>query len=140
MRTIFTLFATAVLSLHILLGCCWHHAHGAGAMPGHVHGPQAYDHVHVQALVPVHHHSGCDHEHDDSDKPEHHDICTDPQCMYLNAGVVTFDFHYLVATLPVANSDSLSQPNARQICGRWDDRGKSPPDVPLFLAYEHFLN
>lgn len=140
MRTIFTLFATAAFSLHILLGCCWHHSHGAGGAAGHVHGAQAYDHVHVQALVPVHHHSGCDQEHDESDNREHHEICTDPQCVYLNAGAVTFDFDCVVATLPVVSSDCLAQPNAAQICGQWDDRGKSPPDVPLFLAYEHFLN
>lgn len=134
MRSILTLLATAAFSLHILLGCCWHHAHGAGEMPGHVHGPQAYDHVHV------HGHGHCTHEHSDSDPEDHHEFCSDPQCIYLHAGPVTFEFVQPVALLSVVASDVLFSTSARPVLAQWDDRGKSPPDVPLFLAFEHFLN
>lgn len=141
MRPFLTLIATAAFSLHILLGCCWHHAHGANAPPGHVHTAQAYDHVHVQALVPEkHHHSGCQHQHESDDEQEHQGICTDPQCVFLHAGAVIFDLDSQVATLPVIVSDSLSERVMLTHRAQWDDRGKLPPDVPLYLAFAHLLN
>lgn len=140
MRTIFTLFATAAFCLHIMLGCCWHHGHGANAPPGHVHGAQAYDHVHVQALVPLKPvHRGCEHEHEPAES-QHPEICTDPQCLYSYSAQVLVDDSPVVALLPVTANEILRNTAWQLPIGRWDDRGKFPPHVPRFLAIAYFLS
>ncbi|WP_425617632.1 hypothetical protein NA78x_001313 [Anatilimnocola sp. NA78] len=142
MRSIITHIAVSAFTLHIMLGCCWHHAHGADAEPGHVHSAQAYDHVHE------HSHGGLSHFHgerradDDSDesKPATPEPCSDPQCVYVHASKSPLPLCCQVAALPVIVSQTLPQLPLRISHRSLDDLGKYPPPVRRHVALEHFLN
>lgn len=120
MRTITTLLAIAAFALHLLLGCCWHHAHGADELSEHHHASHGCNHVHLPSwLCPTaashgdHQHH--EHEHDgsgDSDTTPH-PPCSDPLCVYLISGQVALPAPSDLA-LPVAFVD-LQTANAAAI-------------------------
>lgn len=144
MRTLTTLLAIAALALHLLLGCCWHHAHGGSATAEHHH---AHDgaHVHLPSWLwagaddHCHHH---EHEHGDSDKGETtpHAPCSDPQCVYLVVSQLT---------PPAANdlvwpSLTFEQlvPAESLVVAAFEFAGQQhfSPHVRRHLALNHFLN
>ncbi|QDU26928.1 hypothetical protein ETAA8_20120 [Anatilimnocola aggregata] len=143
MRSAITLIATAAFSLHLMLGCCWHHAHGANADAEHVHGPQAYDHCHDHENGLAHFHAH-DHENatpnSDESLPATPEVCTDPQCSYLNVGKSPLPQCDLIALLPPVVSEQLVTSRTLLTARAIDDFGRYPPPVRRHAALEHFLN
>jgi hypothetical protein len=145
MRTIVTTIAIAAYTLHLMLGCCWHHAHGADCPPGHVHGPQAYDHVHVH----LHDHSHADHQHhqpltptqsSDQDDSQPGASCGDGQCSYVVAEVVTIPQCDLVTLLPTVTSQPLVFATIGARSSWVDEQGSYAPPVRAHLAHSQLLN
>jgi hypothetical protein len=128
MHSIATFIAAAAFSLHVLLGCCWHHAHERE--------PHAKE---LLAATHDHSHAGCHHDHD-ADEGDHPEVCRAPQCVYTHTGTVTFLIDQPVAALPAMESVALEPQGVWPAVARWDDRGKLALGVPLFLAFEHLLN
>jgi len=143
MRPTTTLIAAAAFTLHIMLGCCWHHAHGHDAEPGHVHAAQTYDHVHEHCHGGLSHFHGEQHQHGDESEesepatPEH---CSDPQCVYVNASKTPLPLCNQVMLLPVVVSDTMLALHSPASSHVLDDLGKYPPPVRRHAALEHFLN
>lgn len=107
MRTCTTLLAIFAFGLHLLLGCCWHHAHGADELQGHQHDANGL-HVHLpQWLTPSTASAAkcCSHKHSHGKEPAHehsqptegeapatpHAPCSDPQCVYMVSSPVQVD-------------------------------------------------
>ena len=68
MRPVVTLLALFAFTVHLLLGCCAHHAHGDEGLGTHQHGGHSYNHVHLPGWICSHSHHGCGHHgHDHSE-------------------------------------------------------------------------
>lgn len=107
MRAAISVITAATFWLHILLGCCAHHAHGAESD------------IRALAAVPIHEpHHGHSHGHDHSapvsETPQHpggsHDDCHENHCDFLLTGKTTAAVDALVSALPaVAQQTVVSQ-------------------------------
>ena len=143
MRTFTTLLAIVALALHLLLGCCWHHAHGSNETGGHQHAHDSA-HVHLPSWLCTSHDEHCHHEHEHGDTEDGettpHAPCSDPQCVYL-----------VVSQLSPPAANDLVLPLAfvelpvscdSQVVAAFDFPGHSKisPHVRRHLALNHFLN
>jgi len=148
MRTCPTLLAIFAFALHLLLGCCWHHAHGASELAGHHHDSHGCSHVHLptwfwsSAPAPCEHHHHGHHDHDDSDDTDTtpHAPCSDPQCVFLVSGQLTApadsDLH-----MPIASVDCLLvQHDSTAEVVDLAPREKAHPHLRRHLALSRFLN
>jgi hypothetical protein len=155
MRSFLTLLALFAFSLHLLLGCCAHHAHGEEGLPGHQHPGNGYNHIHLPAwLSPAtktcchhghdHSHPGQKHEHDSSPTP--HVPCADPECVFVAAGQSDSSHLDFVcvdhsASLPVTSDERLREALAPGLNTR--DSARNPaisPHLRRHLALSRFLN
>ena len=141
MRPIVSLITALAVNLHLVLGCCAHHAHGKEGVP-------CQRHEHGQRPV----RSGCNHAHHGSHDhaapptnsadpilPTHND-CHESHCTFMLAAVKTFSPDLVVAfvDLPVGPTASELAPL----------RGVSPRDrgdpfelaVRTHLLHQNLLN
>lgn len=160
MRICTTLVAIFAFALHLMLGCCWHHAHGQDELPGHDHAA-AGQHVHLpQWLKPAssqcsghgHSHAGPhDHQHSHDNVPAEsvpsqdspvapHAPCSDPQCVYLTITQVEAPAAHDIAVpfiaivqlaVPQASLTSVHDLTPHEEC---------PPHLRRHLALSRLLN
>jgi hypothetical protein len=137
MRIFTTLLAILAFTLHLMLGCCWHHAHGAEELAGHQHAGEGH-HVHLPTCS-GHHHSHNDQQ-DAPVDPAPHVPCSDPQCVFTVSGQVQVPVAHDVA-LPLAIVDQ--QPADSLLLAFVHDLAeheKVPPHLRRHLALSRLLN
>lgn len=133
MRPIVSLITALAVNLHLVLGCCAHHAHGHAQVDGDV------------ACLEVH---SCSHGHHHATAPANparpalppHDDCHDSHCAFLIASALNFSPDLAVAFLGVP-----AHPTARELAPL---RGVTPRDrgdpfelaVRPHLLHQSFLN
>ncbi len=144
MRILTTLLAIFAFGLHLLLGCCWHHAHAADELPGHRHAAVGH-HIHLPLCCGHGHVHDCAHEHgqehsQSEDVPAPHAPCSDPQCVYLLTLPVQIDSAQN-SPLPLAVID-LQSPATDYCASTLDlaEREKSPPHLRRHLALSRLQN
>lgn len=126
MHSISTLLSIAAFSLHILLGCGWHLAHGADVERG--------SHAHH---APCSGHS----EHQSNDSlPSSPDDCSGPQCVYMQAGHADMSQVNDVAVVPTTVVDPIACGQASAILREQFEIGIFHPHVRRHSALCHFLN
>lgn len=140
MRTITTLLAIFSFGLHLLLGCCWHHAHGADEIPGHNHAANGR-HVHLPC---------CGHSHAHDNQPEQeqsdespvtpHAPCSDPQCVYLLSSPVLVDAAQDIALPVLLNDQQLQAVDFRASIHDLAGHEKFSPHLRRHLALSRLLN
>jgi hypothetical protein len=140
MRTLTTLLAIFAFGLHLLLGCCWHHAHGADELHGHQHDAVGH-HVHLPKCCSHSHSHGSENEHSQSeDAPAPHAPCSDPQCVYLVSSPLQVDAAQDVV-LPLAPVDlQLQSAEFRTSIHNLAEHEKNPPHLRRHLALSRLLN
>lgn len=142
MRTFTTLLAIVTFVLHLLLGCCWHHAHGADELSGHQHEANGH-HVHLPYCGHSHPHgSQPDHEHSHPEESPvtPHAPCSDPQCVYLISSPVQVEASPDIV-LPMLLIDQQLQPASMR--ASIDDLAgyeKILPHLRRHLALSRLLN
>ncbi|QDU26710.1 hypothetical protein ETAA8_17910 [Anatilimnocola aggregata] len=127
MHSITTLLSIAAFSLHILLGCSWHIAHGASE----VHGSGEHSHAHH---LPCSGHS----EQQSDSLPTLPDSCSVQHCVYLPAGQTEISPANDVAVVPV--NDQIVCGQAIAIVHEQFEIGLFKPHVRRHSALCHFLN
>jgi hypothetical protein len=143
MRPIVSLLTALAVNLHLVLGCCAHHAHGehAGPCPRHDHSQPAGD------AASGHAHS-CPHGHHDAGPPTSppgpilpvHGDCHESHCAFMIGGVMTFSPQPAVLFVGFP-----PEPTAREAASL---RGVTPRDrgdpfelaVRTHLLHQSFLN
>jgi len=98
MRTFFAILTAALVSLHALLGCCWHHGHSC-----------AVGHDEHASVGFVEHcgseHSNASHEHESP----HRDACQESPCVFTTVDGPTFDAGlHMTLWQPICIDDSAS--------------------------------
>lgn len=142
MRNFTTLLAIFAFGLHVLLGCCWHHAHGADELHGHqheavghhVHLPQCCSHSHL-------HNAAHEQEHPQSEEtPAPHAPCSDPQCVYLVSSPLQIEIAQDVM-LPLAPIDlQLQAADFRASIHDLAEDENFSPHLRRHLALSRLLN
>ncbi|WP_254508923.1 hypothetical protein [Anatilimnocola floriformis] len=141
MRIFTTLIAIFALALHLLLGCCWHHAHGAEELTSHQH-ESAGHHVHLPGCCGHSHSQAADH---DDEAPADSDSapsipCSDPQCVYVVSGQAQVPAAHDIA-LPLAIVDQ--QPAETLVIAFVHDLAEQErisPHLRRHLALSRLLN
>jgi hypothetical protein len=169
MRICTTLVAICAFALHLMLGCCWHHAHGQDELPGHDHAT-AGQHVHLpQWLTPVAAPSTAPstekcsgHSHSHSGQPDHHHHthdsapvesapsqdspvtphapCADPQCVYVATTQIEAPAAHNIA-IPFVLIVQLAVPQT-SLTSVYDltPHEECPPHLRRHLALSRLLN
>jgi len=146
MRPVVTLLALFAFTVHLLLGCCAHHAHGDEGLGTHQHGGHSYNHVHLPGWICSHSHHGCGHhghdhsEHEEESQPTPHVPCSDPQCVFAAVDQGELATAGNIQSMPVMACESLM---ANQWLGStlaFAEHEKIPPHVRRHLALSRFLN
>lgn len=147
MRPVITFIAIVSFSLHLLLGCCWHHAHGDDCPPGHSHGLQAYDHSHAHGHHDHATHQHATHEHgsgdstpagEDSEPPT--SSCCDLQCSYVSVEAAAAPHCDLVTLLPIKLVEPTSFASNCVVYVTLEEGDTFEPPVRLHLAHAQLLN
>ncbi|MBA4016288.1 MAG: hypothetical protein C0483_03785 [Pirellula sp.] len=161
-RTFVTYLVAAALTLHMLLGCCRHHAHATassccGATSCDTHG----DTAELEAAAHDHHggcpHHGDDHaaaelaEHQDADhqgvehqdcehkKPDsRHESCG-AKCSFVSVNRVSVELDVAVVALGAFAAASVVTPENGFVVRRLDGWGASDAPPPLRLHLLHQL-
>lgn len=131
MRSIISLITGAAFWLHVLLGCCAHHAHAADKIvcPNPASAESVgHGHLHVH-----------DHSTPDSETPDHpggsHDDCHESHCAFLVTGKTTIVLDTLVATLSAVPFDTVvaqtASPSVNWVCDT-EDHLRLPVRLHLF--------
>jgi hypothetical protein len=137
MRPIVTVISALAVNLHLVLGCCAHHAHGhdGGECLGHVHS--AGEHL-----------CSHDHGHDHDATPTEpaaplfppHDDCHESHCAYMTPGALVFAPEVAVAF--IHSPIEPPAPALGQVRGV-DPRDRGDPgnfSVPFYLRHQAFLS
>ncbi len=137
MRPAISLLTAAAVWVHLLLGCCSHHAHGADG--------NSFTFHHAEPLAAEGHGHSHDHEHSgpESEEPQcpdnHHEDCHESHCTFLLAGKTTVAADSMVAPLPAAAD--LAIPQTASSASTWlrdtGDHLRLP--VRLHLFYQVLL-
>lgn len=132
MKPAITLTTAAAFLLHMLLGCCLHHAHVAQET--------ACEHANEAG----HSHAGHDHAtkspDDDShaEAPDSEDHCTGTHCVFLSGGKAPLTKVTTLALLPAFTSEAVASLYAISIIKFIDTGGLEPP-VRLHLFNQVLL-
>lgn len=163
-RTLVTYLVAAALTLHMLLGCCWHHAHESASVcctrESH-NGASCDAHDEIAELEADHdHHDGdCPHDgddlaraedatHQDSDhedghhnKPgSQHESCGE-KCSFVSASRVNVELDASVVALGAFASVAEVAPANEFVVRRLEAWGASdaPPPIRLHLLHQLLL-
>jgi hypothetical protein len=136
MRSIVSIVTAVAVSLHIVLGCCAHHAHGRSDGSGAGHRHDASEHA-------CSHH----HDHDDANTPGEpqaplfppHDDCHESHCDVVLIAAKSFTPELAVVLLPPA-ADEQATWLAWQRIATCEPRDPIEPNVRPHLLHQVFLN
>lgn len=134
MRSIVSIVTALAVSLHIVLGCCAHHAHGRSDGSGAGHQHDASKHA-------------CSHHHDDANSPGEpqaplfppHEDCHESHCDVVLIAAKSFTPELAVALLPPA-ADEQATWLAWQRIATCEPRDPIEPNVRPHLLHQVFLN
>lgn len=144
MRSVLSLTVAAVIAVHSVFGCCWHHAHVAAADAEATEPSlETADHICRQGFhaheIGEHDASQAESHHDD---PSHH--CPTPcseKCQIASTGRVQLDDSSLDTTLDVSFGLNELVPEPVVITWKFalDDVAAEPPPLSLHSLHQLLL-
>jgi hypothetical protein len=146
MRPFITAIALLAFTVHLLLGCCAHHAHGEEGLRGHQHNGHSYNHARLPGWLCSNSHHGCDHHghhnqgHEEDSQPTPHVPCSDPQCVFAEFDQSALSAMDHVQSTPVTVSERLLASQWLGTSLEFAEQEKISPHVRRHVALSHFLN
>ena len=134
MRSVVSLLSAAAILLHLVLGCCAHHAHATenGDCANHSLAKQTCSH---------HHHQDSQPENTDSGKPHNspHNDCHEGGCVFLNTTKGALEQDIQVVWLPAVISEMTVNLETPLLTKRQAHAIPPPPALGLTLLFQHLL-
>lgn len=161
-RTLVTYLAAAAVTLHMLLGCCWHHAHASGSDCRTAAICDTHDGEMQREVADHDHHVDCPHHDADADATEHadhsefdrhgdhsrqgdqhqsgsqHESCGE-KCSFVAANRVNCELDAAVVVFGAFATAEVVATENEFVVRRFEARGASDAPPPLRLHLLHQL-
>lgn len=134
MRRIVVLLTNAMFAGHVLLGCCWHHAHGEAVADEPRHA-ECCHHACAHHELPVTAQSAEDHEHEPADRESPATPCDQGRCQFVKCEMQRIDLTAGICWIPLATAADAMPSNEVDLNAHLLSFAARPLQCPLHMLF-----